>query len=188
MTGILLSTGSLSFPSVNIGSSSSLPVTFTNNGNSNVTISNVSLSGAGYTVSGVQTGLILTPGQVASMSVTFTPATAGSLPGSVTVTSNASNSPAMVVLSGTGVQAVSHSVTLTWTASTSTVNGYNVYRSTVSGGPYREIATKLREIARECLLPRARQEILDLVARFERRAAARDRRNASAGSGQTKSG
>ncbi len=32
--------------------------------------------------------------------------------------------------------------------------------------------------------PRARQEILDLVARFERRAAARDRRNASAGRGK----
>ncbi|HET6142344.1 MAG TPA: immunoglobulin domain-containing protein [Candidatus Acidoferrales bacterium] len=133
------STGSLNFSSVNIGSNSSLPVTFTNNGNSNVTISNVSLSGAGYTVSGVQTGLILTPGQSATMSVTFTPATAGSLPGSVAVTSNASNSPATITLSGTGVQAVSHSVTLTWNASTSTVNGYNVYRSTVSGGPYTKV-------------------------------------------------
>jgi hypothetical protein len=139
-TAILNSSqASLNFSSVNIGSSSSLPVTFTNNGNSNVTISNVSLSGAGYAASGVQTGQILTPGQVATMNVTFTPATAGSLPGSVTVTSNASNSPATVTLSGTGVQAVAHSVTLTWTASTSTVSGYNVYRSSVSGGPYSKI-------------------------------------------------
>jgi hypothetical protein len=130
---------SLNFSSVNIGSSSSLPITFTNAGNSNVTISNVSLSGAGYAASGVQTGQILTPGQVATMNVTFTPATAGSLPGSVTVTSNASNSPATVTLSGTGVQPVSHSVTLTWTASTSTVVGYNVYRSSVSGGPYSKM-------------------------------------------------
>ena len=29
-----------------------------------------------------------------------------------------------------------HSVTLSWTASTSTVVGHNVYRGTQSGGPY----------------------------------------------------
>ncbi len=137
------SQSSLSFSSVNIGSNKSLPVTFTNNGNSNVTISNVSLSGAGYAVSGVQTGQILTPGQVGTMNVTFTPAAAGSLPGSVTVTSNASNSPVTVTLSGTGVQAVAHSVTLTWTTSTSTVTGYNVYRSSVSGGPYSRMNTTI---------------------------------------------
>jgi hypothetical protein len=34
------------------------------------------------------------------------------------------------------VNAASYSVTLTWVASTSSVTGYNVYRSTVNGGPY----------------------------------------------------
>jgi hypothetical protein len=58
----------------------------------------------------------------------------------------------------------------------------------IGGDPYREVAGKLREVARKCQLPRARQEILDLVERFERRATARDRRAASAGSGQTDSG
>jgi fibronectin type 3 domain-containing protein len=37
------------------------------------------------------------------------------------------------------VQAAPHSVSLTWTASTSTVTGYNVYRATVSGGPYTKM-------------------------------------------------
>jgi fibronectin type 3 domain-containing protein len=71
------------------------------------------------------------------LSVTFTPASAPTVSGSATVISNATNSPLTISLSGTGVQAVSHSVTLSWDASTSsTVVGYNVYRSTVSGGPY----------------------------------------------------
>jgi hypothetical protein len=130
---------SLNFSSVNIGSGSSLPVIFTNSGNSNVTVSNVSISGAGYTASGVSSGQILTPGQTATLNVTFTPSSAGSIPGGVTVSSNATNSPASITLSGTGVQAVSNSVTLSWTASTSTVTGYDVFRSTVSGGPYAQL-------------------------------------------------
>ena len=134
---------SLSFSSVNIGSNSILPVVFTNGGNSNVTISNVTVSGAGYTAGGVQAGQIVTPGQTATLNVTFAPAGTGLIPGSVTITSNATNSPASITLSGTGVQPVSHSVTLTWTASTSTVSGYNVYRSTVSGGPYTKLNSTL---------------------------------------------
>jgi hypothetical protein len=133
------SQSSLNFSSINIGSNSVLPVVFTNGGNSNVTISSVAISGAGYTASGVSSGQIVAPGKTATLNVTFTPSSAGLLSGSVTVSSNATNSPATVTLSGTGVQPVSHSVTLTWTASTSTVSGYNVYRSSVSGGPYTKL-------------------------------------------------
>jgi fibronectin type 3 domain-containing protein len=39
--------------------------------------------------------------------------------------------------------AKSHSVTLTWDASTSTVIGYNVYRTSRKGGPREKITTKL---------------------------------------------
>ena len=129
----------LNFSSVNVGSNSVLPVVFTNGGNSNVTISNVTVSGAGYTAAGIQSGQIVAPGKTATLNVTFAPAGTGSLPGSITVTSNATNSPSSITLSGTGAQAVAHSVTLTWIASTSTVSGYNVYRSTVSGGPYTKL-------------------------------------------------
>src|SRR5260370_39433707 len=83
------STSSLKFASASTSSSSNLGVTLTNAGNSNVTVSNVSISGAGFTASGVSTGQILTPGQTASLNVTFTPAAATCVTRSVTVASNA---------------------------------------------------------------------------------------------------
>ena len=48
---------------------------------------------------------------------------------------------------------------------------------------YREMARKLRELAREFRFPGARQELLDLASRFERRADSLDAR-AAAGSDQ----
>jgi hypothetical protein len=57
---------------------------------------------------------------------------------------------------------------------------------TQSGGQhYREIASKLREIARECRFPGARREILDLASRLERRAGELDPRSGSTGLGRT---
>ena len=133
---------SLSFNNVNDGSSSSLTVTLTNTGNSSVTISSAAASGAGFSATGVA-GTTLTPNQTATLTVTFAPSTAGAVSGSVTVASNATNSPS-IALSGTGVQPVPSSVDLTWSASTSSdVVSYNVYRGTVSGGPY----TKLNSIS-----------------------------------------
>jgi hypothetical protein len=132
---------SLAFGNLDVGTSNTLETTLTNSGNANVTISNISISGAGLGVSGASTGQVLAPGQTATLSVTFAPAGAASVTGSVIITSNATNSPTTIALSGTGVQPVSHEVTLSWTASTSVVIGYNVYRSTVSGGPYTELTT-----------------------------------------------
>ena len=42
-------------------------------------------------------------------------------------------------MTGTGAAAPQHSVSLSWSASTSTVTGYNVYRGASSGGPYTVI-------------------------------------------------
>jgi fibronectin type 3 domain-containing protein len=39
-------------------------------------------------------------------------------------------------VSGTGVAPIQHNVTISWTASTSPVVGYNVFRSTTSGTNY----------------------------------------------------
>jgi len=143
-TSLLTSNASsLNFGNVTIGKSSALSVTFTNSGNSDITVSNVSVSGTSYSASGVSAGLILTPGQSAVLNTTFTATVAGSMPGGLTVVSNATDSPAIISLAGDGTQPVAHSVSLTWAASTSMVAGYNVYRSEVSGGPYAKLDSSL---------------------------------------------
>jgi hypothetical protein len=135
------SSKSLAFGNVNVSSSSLQSVTLTNAGNSSVTISNVSVAGAGFNASGGLSGVILSPGQTATLSATFAPATAGTVTGGVTLTSNASNSPSVIALSGTGVAPVAHSVYLSWAPSSSSVTGYNVYTSEISGGPYNKLTT-----------------------------------------------
>jgi hypothetical protein len=95
---------SLSFGNVNTGSSSTLAVALTNSGNSSVTISSVSTSGAGFTASGVAAAAIMSPGQSATLNVNFAPLAAGSVTGNATVASNATNSPLVISLTGTGVQ------------------------------------------------------------------------------------
>jgi hypothetical protein len=124
---------SLSFGTVKLGGSGVLGVTIANAGNSDIAISNVSISGAGFSASGVPAGLILTPGQTSILDVAFTPSATGILKGTVTVTSSATNRAVTVSLSGTGVQSSGHSVMLSWIPSTVAVHGYNVYRSSDAG-------------------------------------------------------
>jgi hypothetical protein len=133
----------LSYGNVTVGSSNILPVTLTNTGGSSVSISNVTLSGAGLSIGGVSSGLILAAGSSATLNVTYAPPASGILNGSVTVTSNATNSTVMISLSGTAVQPVSHSATLSLTPNSSNVPGYNVYRSSVSNGPYTKLNSPL---------------------------------------------
>ncbi len=127
---------------VNVGTTGSSNVTLTNNGNSSVTISSVTATGAGFNASGVSAGTTLTPGQTATLNVTFAPTTAGSVTGSVTVASNATNSPTTITLSGTGVSASAPSVALTWDASMSAgMVGYNVYRATPPSTTYTKLVS-----------------------------------------------
>jgi hypothetical protein len=137
------STPTLGFGNIEIGKSSELAVTLTNAGNSNVTFSKVNISGATFSASGVSDGLILAPGQFATLDATFAPSAAGSFTGSVALASNATNSLVTISLSGNGTQTISHSVSLAWSPSSSTVAGYNVYRSVVSGGPYSKLDSSI---------------------------------------------
>jgi len=134
---------SLSFGSITTGTSTTQIVTLTNSGNASVTLSQISESGAGFSATGFTIPLTLAAGQSTSFNVTFDPASAGNLSGSVTVTSNAANSPEVIALSGTGAAPASYSVSLIWTPSSSSYSGFNIYRGAQSGGPYSKINASL---------------------------------------------
>jgi hypothetical protein len=133
------SPASTSFGNVMLGSSSTLPVILTNTGTGSVTISKDSVTGSGFSISGPALPFTLSAGQNMGFSLTFAPAGAGSVTGNASVLSNATNSPSNEPLSGTGM----HAVSLSWTASTTTVAGYNVYRAGQSGGPYTMLNSAL---------------------------------------------
>jgi hypothetical protein len=127
---------SVNFGNVDIGSGSNVQVPLANSGTASIAISGVVISGPGFGTEGLSVGQILLAGQTTLITVTFAPAATGTVAGGVTITSNAINSPTTIQLSGTGAEANSHSVDLSWIASPSSVIGYNVYQAVASGGPY----------------------------------------------------
>ena len=143
-TGTLaVSPSALNFGNVAVGNSSSLTGTLSAS-TADVTVTSAGWTGSGYSVSGVSFPLSVAAGQSAQYTVTFTPPAAGSSPGSISFVSNASDASLKQTFSGAGTQTTSsHSVSLTWNPSTSTVAGYNLYRGTQSGGPYSRMNSTL---------------------------------------------
>src|SRR5258706_11276871 len=86
------SSSSLNFGNVSTNASSSQNVTITNTGNASVAISQIAVSGAGFTLNGASTPVTVAPAQTFTFSVVFTPTAAGSSIGAVSVTSNATGS------------------------------------------------------------------------------------------------
>jgi hypothetical protein len=108
-----------------------------------VTVSSATFNSSEFTLSGLSFPFTLTAGQSASFILTFTPQASGTDAASLSFISNASNSPTVESLTGSGTASASNSVDLFWNASTSAVVGYNVYRSGTSGGPYGKINSAL---------------------------------------------
>ncbi|HEY1648184.1 MAG TPA: choice-of-anchor D domain-containing protein [Terracidiphilus sp.] len=137
---LTLNASSISFGNVNLNTPTTQTVTLSSSGGASVTINSVTISGTGFTFSGATFPLTLTsPGSV-TLSIQFDPTTAGSVTGQLTVNSTSSTNPtATVALSGMGV-AASYSVSLSWSAPTSSpdpVAGYNIYRSPSGGSSYQ---------------------------------------------------
>jgi Abnormal spindle-like microcephaly-assoc'd, ASPM-SPD-2-Hydin len=135
----------VSFGNISVGSSALQALSVSNPGAADLTITNIVTSGAGFSISGLSVPLTLPAGQSHAFTASFQPSSASSSSGSIAITNNATSGADLVSLSGTGVAPAStHSVALSWTASTSSgVTGYNVYRGTASSGPFAKMSSSL---------------------------------------------
>jgi hypothetical protein len=138
---LAVSPTSLSFGNVVVGSSSSLNGTLNASGAS-VTVTSASLTNSEFVLSGISLPVTLAAGQSTPFTVTFTPQASGATSAFLSFSSNAANSPAVQSMTGTGTPPAQHTADLTWNSSNNAV-GYNVYRGSVSGGPYSMINTSL---------------------------------------------
>jgi hypothetical protein len=131
---------SLNFGNVNVGSSGTQAITLSAAGAS-VTVSADASSSSQFTLHGATLPFTIPAGQSSSFNVAFTPTVSGTASGSLSFTSDASNSNAVEALSGIGTT-LQHSVSLSWNASTN-VAGYNIYRSTSPNGAYAKVNSAL---------------------------------------------
>lgn len=110
-----------------------------NNGTAAVTVTQFQSTAGDFSLTGVTLPLTLNPQQSAGGTVTFNPSASGVISGNINAMSSGS-SLGTLALRGTGLLAAAHSVSLSWTISSSpSVMSYNVYRSAVSGGPYAKV-------------------------------------------------
>jgi centrosomal CEP192-like protein/HYDIN/CFA65/VesB family protein len=133
--------GSMSFGSVTIGTTQIQSGSLTASGGS-VTVSSSSSSNSAFTLGGFTLPVTLAAGQNLPFTITFAPTATGTASANISFfTSNSTSASETASGSGATIQ---HAVDLSWNASTSsTISGYNVYRGTVSGGPYAKINSAL---------------------------------------------
>jgi hypothetical protein len=139
---VSLSPGTLAFGSWRTTTTSSaLFETVKNTGDATLTTTTIAVSGsAAFTQSGstCTNGGTVAAGATCTIGIVFAPTTTGLQTATVTITDTAPGSPHTFTVNGTGV--TTHSVDLAWDASLSpSIIGYNVYRGTISGGPYTKL-------------------------------------------------
>ncbi len=156
-----VSPASISFGNLKLKSTGTQNVTLKNTGDINMTVSGVTVAGAGFGYSDLSPGFSLTPNQTVTFQVWFRPQTAGAASGTVTILSANIASPADIPVSGDGVNPASssppppppppppgqHTVALSWGPSSSPVNGYRVYRSTVSGSDFSALTSVISNLS-----------------------------------------
>lgn len=135
-----ISPASLNYSSVPVGTTDTLPITLSATGAS-VTISSASSSSSQFALSGASFPLTIASGQSMSFGVAFTPQSSGTVSGSLSFSSTASDSQLKESLAGVGT-VTPYTVDLSWNPSSAAV-GYNVYRSMSSSGSYSKVNSAL---------------------------------------------
>ncbi len=121
---------SLSFAGTVVGNSATAQtVTVTNSGTSSASVSGVSVTGDFSQANNCSSVAV---GASCAVTVTFTPTTNGTRTGTLTVASNANNSPTTVALTGTGINS-STNIALNQPASASSANGSYVAANMTDG-------------------------------------------------------
>lgn len=100
---LVCSPSGLRFGKVQVGQSETQLIALTNIGQTSVTISAERANPSQYSVSGLNLPAVLTAGQSVTLSVIFAPTAIGWVGGTITFTSNASNSSLQLSLAGSGV-------------------------------------------------------------------------------------
>ena len=101
-SGLAAIPSSNNFGTVPVGSSKTATETLSNTGNGKVTVSQVTITGAGFSLSGLNLPIALTSGQSYTFTVQFAPKTSGSVTGKISVVYDRSSSTMSVAVSGTG--------------------------------------------------------------------------------------
>ena len=97
---------------------------------SNVTVTAATSSNSRFAISGLGLPVTILAGQSAPFTVTYSPLVAGADSATLTFTSNAQPATTTGTATGTGTPQPAHSVSLSWTGSTSpNISGYNIYRA-----------------------------------------------------------
>jgi Abnormal spindle-like microcephaly-assoc'd, ASPM-SPD-2-Hydin len=146
-----LSPASISFGNLAVKSTGTQNVTLQNTGDVSVSISGVTVVGAGFGYAALSPGYSLSPNQKVTFQVWFKPQVKGVTAGTLSILAASLASPITASLTGDGIVTSggnptppptptptpgTHNVRLAWNPSSTASVGYRLYRSESSGGPY----------------------------------------------------
>ena len=86
-----------------IGTTQTQSVTLANTGGSSLTVSQLTVTGAGFSTTGLVLPMTLAAGQGVSFNVVFGPQSAGGVTGNLAFANDASSTPLNIALTATGV-------------------------------------------------------------------------------------